>query len=491
MSVQKHSQDNDEGKKLPKKKGKTLQPLHEDALKKQLANDKEAAQSNADMLAELAAKTAALAEQVRGKEGPANRTLKLDEELQESHEPKDIFEELDEKKLPKRIVSLPRNTSVEDNPAVDLVRQKLNKLFGNEEPDALEEAAEAMSMANNRSKHQQFMYELTNSGKSLAEIQTAWHDYYVELPNDEKHAVWQEFYTQHDAMSSYAQHEKKKQDNTYSKPEAKSQKDDFSNNTSNTKKARSEAVKTQIIDSVTAKGRLTPVQHAKSLLFGLGLAGAVGLVIVFLFFNQVFVAPFISPSKTVSATPIIGNVNAPVSDEDKIIIPKINLEVPIVFDIGSVAESAIQDALEDGVAHFAASPEPGEIGNSVIVGHSSNNILNAGRYKFAFVLLSRLEEGDTFFVHKDSVRYTYKVYEEKIVPPDDVSVLGEAEKPNSITLITCDPPGTSINRLIIVAEQISPDPQSNKKATIDLESETVVDLPSNAPSLWSRINPFN
>jgi sortase A len=122
----------------------------------------------------------------------------------------------------------------------------------------------------------------------------------------------------------------------------------------------------------------------------------------------------------------------------------------------------------------------------VIVGHSSNNILNSGKYKFAFVLLRKLEIDDTFFLHKDGIRYTYKVYDKKVVPPTDVSVLGPADRANTATLITCDPPGTSVNRLIIVAEQISPDPAGNTAATIETEPVTE-ELPSNAESLWSRL----
>lgn len=212
-----------------------------------------------------------------------------------------------------------------------------------------------------------------------------------------------------------------------------------------------------------------------------------GLIITFTFFNEVFIAPFISPSRSVSATPIIGDQNGPVGPESKIIIPKINLEVPVVFNLGSIIEKDVQNALEDGVVHYATTPNPGEVGNSVIVGHSSNNILNSGKYKFAFVLLKRLEIEDTFFVHRDGVRYTYKVYKKEIVGPSEVSVLQTQEKANTITLITCDPPGTSINRLIITAEQISPDPTGNSASTApqDIKSEDSK-LPSNSPSLWSR-----
>jgi sortase A len=217
-----------------------------------------------------------------------------------------------------------------------------------------------------------------------------------------------------------------------------------------------------------------------------------GLVVIsfllFGFFNERFIAPFITPSRNVSSTPIIVDQNATAAGSDpKIIIPKINVEVPVVYDEHSIEEKDVQAALERGVVHYANTALPGEKGNAVIVGHSSNNIFNRGKYKFVFVLLNKLEPGDTFMVDKDGKRYVYKVYDKRVVRPTDVSVLGATEKPATITLITCDPPGTSINRLIVVAEQISPDPSQN---TINTETATKDQRPSvvpgNAPSLWYR-----
>jgi len=464
---------------MPNKRGRDLQPINENAIKKQFEDDKALAETNENVLAELAAKTAEIIDKVPGTEGPKERLLILDEP--ENADSTAIFAALNEKaSLDIGKVSI---ESPDANPAADLIRAKLAKLYG-EEPDAVNEAAEAVAMGSERSKYQQFMYDLTTSGKSLADIQTAWHNYYVDLPNDEKHAVWQEFYKDQNAMSRYS----KKQSNTSpdSTKSASSQKNHIASSPQTVNHKDTSTIRAQIKDKVSAGGKLKPIHHVKSALFGIALAGTVGLAITFVFFNEVFVAPFISPSKTVSATPIVGNQSGPVGPESKIVIPKINLEVPIVYGLNSVDEKDVQSGLEQGVVHYASSPEPGEIGNAVIVGHSSNNILNSGKYKFAFVLLKRLEAEDTFFVQKDGVRYTYKVYEKKIVQPTDVSVLGPADRANTITLITCDPPGTSINRLIILAEQISPDPSGNTEAVIDIKPAEQ-ELPSNAPSLWSRV----
>lgn len=479
MTTAASTDDESNDKKMPNKRGKTLQPLHADEIKQSLAKDKELAQTNADVLAELAAKTAALTDKLGGDEVATSKTLIIESQDNESA----IIEALNADEREQKALSK------EPNPAADLIRAKLQNLY-KKEPDVGTEAAEAVA-SKHRSKHQAFMYELTTSGKSLAEIQTAWHNYYVALPDEEKHEVWQEFYNTQSSVSAYVRHTEQAKDENIGTKKSQRQSPKTFAETKPVAPTKSGDLKAQLLSTISAGGQLKPIHHIKSLLFGVGLAGFVGLLITFVFFNEVFIAPFISPSKTVSATPIIGQIDGSVGPEPKIIIPKINLEVPVVYGLGTIDEQAIQDGLEQGVVHYAASPEPGQQGNAVIVGHSSNNILNTGKYKFAFVLLRRLEVEDTFFVHKDGVRYTYKVYEKKVVSPDEVSVLGPADRDNTMTLITCDPPGTSLNRLVIVAEQISPDPATNTAATIDLPTLTEpVALPSNAPSLWSRLWPF-
>jgi sortase A len=208
------------------------------------------------------------------------------------------------------------------------------------------------------------------------------------------------------------------------------------------------------------------------------------------FFNERFIAPFITPSRTVSSTPIIVSDSTTVTDPiPKVIIPKINVEIPVVYDLGTTEESAIQNALEDGVVHYDNTPQPGQEGNVVVFGHSSNNIFNEGKYKFAFVLLSRLETGDIFYLTKDGTRYAYKIYDKKIVKPTAIEVLGATDRPDTATLITCDPPGTTLNRLVVIGEQISPDINANVAVAPSQTTPTEVPavIPSNAPSLWQRL----
>ncbi|HUP26195.1 MAG TPA: sortase [Candidatus Limnocylindrales bacterium] len=377
----------------------------------------------------------------------------------------------------------PLNSNPPDpaNPAADLVRQKLHGLYDTE-PNAKEELQEAEAKTDHRSKHQRYMHELSRSGMSLAEIQTAWHNYYLGLPDTEKHQVWQEFYAEHERRKTappaapaakpahHADSSPSKQPNPVPR-EPRSVSD----------------IKKQLLKHVAVRGKQKG-GHLKSLMFGLSCGLIVVVILLFSFFNERFIAPFISPSRTVSDSQIIIDpTSVTAGPEPKIIIPKINAELPVVYDEPSIDEDAVQHALENGVLHYATTPNPGELGNGTIFGHSSNNILNKGKYKFAFVLLKRLEVGDTFIIQKDSKRYVYRVFDKKVVKPEDVSILDDNQgKPATFSLVTCDPPGTSLNRLVVTGEQITPDPSSNVASSVTKQSKPAV-LPSDSPTLWQRL----
>jgi sortase A len=384
--------------------------------------------------------------------------------------------------------------------ALDVIRHKLDAVY-EKEPSALEEEQEIIA-GGTHSKHQKFIKELMDSGKGLADVQTEWHKYYQSLPDDEKHQVWNEFYDNYGRAANKAsttahKDSKPKEDAPKVLPPAKqlsvittpvlgSVKPAEQTPKQRTKKSVADT-KAELLDKVTARGKLTPKHHLQSLFFGLSMGLIVVVFVMFSFFNERFIAPFITPSRSASASPIIINPNEKVGPESKVIIPKINVDVPVVYDAGSNDEKAIQAALENGVVHYPGTPVPGENGNVVVVGHSSNNLLNKGKYKFAFVLLNRLEVGDTITMQYGGKRYVYKVYEKIIVKPSDVGVLGPTDKTASLSLITCDPPGTSINRLVVRAEQISPSTANNIAAVPATEATTPEIVPVNAPSLFDRL----
>jgi len=372
----------------------------------------------------------------------------------------------------------------EGGKAADLVRQKIAAAYG-QEPDAAQEALDAADLksSGHLSVHQQFVYDLTTSGKSLPEIQKAWHEYYAGLTDRQKHEVWQEFYEAHARASRFGAVD------GAPAPAAQVVEPPQAAPSAAGPGALSRTIgdlKERLIGSPLPRQHSRSKQGFQSLLFGLGVGSIVMLIFLFGFFNERFIAPFVQPSRHISNTPIIGDTS--VSSAPEVIIPKINVEIPVIYDVNTIDEASVDNALESGVVHYADTAMPGQDGNVVIVGHSSNNIFNKGRYKFAFVLLSRLDNGDTFYLQKDGKRYTYQVYKKQIVKPTDVSVLGAADKPATATLITCDTPGTSINRLVVTGQQIDPNPSSNQAQVAhgNLAGESAI-IPGNAPSLWSRL----
>lgn len=404
------------------------------------------------------------------------------------------------------------------NAAIELIRRKVEAIYGKEEkhePSAKEEIKEVrQEPPKQRSKHQQFMYELSTSGKSLAQIQTEWHNYYQNLPNNEKHEVWREFYEnnkQQQPQSPVQPHTVKPEHKPepvhtlpatrglFAEPEVEPQSskavvvtETLPPSMPHSDRRSAKRIRKQIVNRVLTNSQQEKAkQHFKSLLFGISTGLIVLVVFLFGFFNEVIIAPFIQPSRHVSATPIIINSDSFTADDTpEVIIPKINVQIPIVYDNANVDEAAIQKNLEDGVIHYATTVTPGQQGNAAFFGHSSNNIFNKGKYKFAFVLLHEMVPGDIFYLTYNKTIYTYRVFDKKVVAPSEVSVLNNVPgKGATATLITCDPPGTSNNRLVVWGEQISPDPSgatAPADPTTTPSSQIPTELPSNGPTAWSR-----
>jgi sortase A len=261
-------------------------------------------------------------------------------------------------------------------------------------------------------------------------------------------------------------------------------------------KAKQKAAQSDFQQKVRAKvktraAKVNPQarQNLSSLAFGLATGLIVLLIFMFSFFNQIVITPFIRPAAA-SAAPIIVDQNSLAADDTtKVIIPKINVDIPVIYDIDTTSESVIQNNLEDGVIHYPTTEVPGQKGNAAFFGHSSNNIFNPGKYKFAFVLLHTLKTGDIFYLTYNHKVYGYKVIDRKIVEPTDTYVLDDVPgQTATATLITCDPPGTSLHRLVVVGQQISPNPAGNStSSTKDQPTQQPTHITDNGPSLWSRI----
>lgn len=154
--------------------------------------------------------------------------------------------------------------------------------------------------------------------------------------------------------------------------------------------------------------------------------------------------------------------------DNRIVIDKIEVNAPIV-DMDGGDDNSVLTALQNGVGHYPDTAFPGQGGNAFLTAHSSYWWWDKGNYKFIFQHLEKLVVGDILTVYYNQRRYDYRVREIKTVKPvgDHVDALFAQEpyiNDPILTLMTCTPVGTTLNRLIVVAEQISPAPGTNSVA---------------------------
>lgn len=224
-------------------------------------------------------------------------------------------------------------------------------------------------------------------------------------------------------------------------------------------------------------------------------AGAV-LILLFLQFNRLLFAPlaaYVSPgnNEASSITPVDGTVTQQISAEPKLIIPKLNINVPVDFDISNDSRT-MMDAMNRGVAQFkipGASAMPGEIGNLIITGHSAGDLYSSNPYKFIFSGLERLTTGDNIYINYNSKRYTYSVTTSEVVSPSDVAALTKTNGKPQLILVTCTPLGTSRYRLLLHADQISPSTDSftpTAPASTNINNADT-SMPSNEPTFFEAI----
>ena len=216
------------------------------------------------------------------------------------------------------------------------------------------------------------------------------------------------------------------------------------------------------------------------------------LFILFLQYNRLIFAPimaYVSPGNVPASQieAIDPTITQSVSPEPRLIIPKLNVDVPVHFGIQL---SEVMSAMNHGVAHYriaGASAYPGEIGHVVITGHSAGDVYSSNPYKYIFSGLERLENNDSIYINYNSVRYTYKVVKKEVVEPSNVaSLVVNTDKP-ILTLVTCTPLGTSRYRLLVTAEQISPAYETAEEAEQFTPTENEETLPSNEPSFFEGI----
>jgi LPXTG-site transpeptidase (sortase) family protein len=188
------------------------------------------------------------------------------------------------------------------------------------------------------------------------------------------------------------------------------------------------------------------------------------------------VAALVSPTTEpapVSPTPTFGpepvsptptpDLRPPASSPPtRLVIPKIDLDIPVVpvgtktIKEGGSSKLVWGDVPNAGAFH-ESSAYPGHPGNTVINGH--RDILGS-----VFLHLNRVDVGDEIILYVADVAYRYDVAETLVLPEMFASAEQRAKNlqyigyipEERLTLVTCTPVGLATHRLLVIARPSEP-----------------------------------
>lgn len=155
---------------------------------------------------------------------------------------------------------------------------------------------------------------------------------------------------------------------------------------------------------------------------------------------------------------LIGNkpiLISPVNKDFSIVIERIGVNAPVVADVATNNENIYKEALKKGIAHAASSDYPSEKpGNVYLFAHASLNFWDLGKYSTVFNLLRKLEYGDIIHVFYKDQDFIYKVMNKEVVSGWNINPITRSVIEPILTMQTCDPPGTTLNRFVVTAKLI-------------------------------------
>lgn len=125
-------------------------------------------------------------------------------------------------------------------------------------------------------------------------------------------------------------------------------------------------------------------------------------------------------------------------DGNRLVIPKLFIDVPII-------EGSDESALVKGPWHIPNTGNPETGGNTVIAGHRFTYQGESVFYNF-----DKLAVGDEIGASWNGKAYNYKIVDIRNVQPNDMGVNSQAG-PNRLTLYTCAPLWSTAQRLIVTA----------------------------------------
>jgi LPXTG-site transpeptidase (sortase) family protein len=136
-----------------------------------------------------------------------------------------------------------------------------------------------------------------------------------------------------------------------------------------------------------------------------------------------------------------------------IVIPKLFIDEPVIFNIDPNDEKAYLAALKQGIAQASGTAFPDQPGLGYYFAHSSRPDFHI-QYNAVFYLLNKLDTKDDIYIWHENKRFHYQVTQKYLTQPNDLSFLHKEYDQETIVLQTCWPPGTSLQRLLVFASRV-------------------------------------
>lgn len=157
-------------------------------------------------------------------------------------------------------------------------------------------------------------------------------------------------------------------------------------------------------------------------------------------------------------------------------IPKIGVYLPIYHGTSD-------EVLAKGIGHMSetAFPIGGKRNHSVLTGHTG---LSSAKL---FTDLTKLVEGDVFYIHILNETLAYQVDQIKIVIPEDTSDLLPVQGEDYVTLITCTPYSVNSHRLLVRGTRI---PFTEEQHEEEMEKDTIINKIDTRMVLYGAVTAF-
>jgi LPXTG-site transpeptidase (sortase) family protein len=147
---------------------------------------------------------------------------------------------------------------------------------------------------------------------------------------------------------------------------------------------------------------------------------------------------------------------------NRVVVPSLNIDVPLVDSLYkndvdfSQGDFAVE--LKSGVVKYPTTPDPGQEGNTLIFGHTSQEFWEKNPYGTIFSSMPKLQAGDIIQLIWQGNLYEYKVVDKVIRTPKEVNteyMKRQNQGKQFVTLMGCYPLGRTDKRMMVIAERVN------------------------------------